>query len=790
MVGLLDLASDRAYTARLAKRLSRQSYLASLSLGFIALAGAVIVAVNGHTRYSFFFISLALLFLVPAIWWKRYLNVLPIKGNGLTERLSAEVLANIDPKKELTPQVLWASLEKSWQTGFIYHHLLLSSEVVSLCIEHLDKSTIKSALDIAAVIADGVGSKLIEPGFVAAGLMLNSKDLGALLLEQKSKLEDIKTVSVWLGRNLVEFGDREKQKFGGIGRDWAFGYTPLLNKFGLNLSQSIMKDQIHFGWLTASRGVLAIEAALENHSRALAVIGQVGVGKTSNVYALAQRLIEGKTSGDLAFHELVMINATDIVSNVRRPGDIEYIMISLANEAAHAGHIILFLDDAEAFLTEGTGSFDGAKILQSIIGAGSVPIILALTPNGFQTIKARNPALASQITPIVLNEFSETDTLHVLEDTAVGLENKNKVLIAYEALTASYSLSGRYSSDEAYPGKAISLLSRSIPYSQGSVITRASIEAAVEDMYGVKVGSAHPAEAEELLNLEDRIHQQMINQDQAVSVVANALRRARAGVTNPHRPVGSFLFLGPTGVGKTELAKALASTYFKSVDNMIRLDMSEYQNPSDLNRLLSDGTNETKSLILSVRQKPFSVVLLDEIEKAHPSILNLLLQILDEGSLSDSQGRSVSFKDCVIIATSNAGAQSIRKRIEFNENINDFHDELIEELIKHNDFKPELINRFDEVVIFRPLQPDELARVVMLMLKEVNQTLSQQNITVSLTEAAINKIVEKGYDPTFGARPMRRVLQKAVEDTIAKKILSGEIKPGTNTNLDASDLTI
>jgi ATP-dependent Clp protease ATP-binding subunit ClpA len=282
----------------------------------------------------------------------------------------------------------------------------------------------------------------------------------------------------------------------------------------------------------------------------------------------------------------------------------------------------------------------------------------------------------------------------------------------------------------------------------------------------------------------------MINQARAVEVVSNALRRARAGVANPKRPIGSFLFLGPTGVGKTELAKAIAATYFGEESRMIRLDMSEYQQESDVSRILSDGQHETKSLILSVRQQPFSVVLLDEIEKAHPNILNLLLQMLDEGQLTDTGGRSVSFKDCIVIATSNAGADSIRRHIEQGEQLEQFESALTDELINGGQFKPELINRFDDVVLFRPLNPDELAQVVRLMLAEVNKTLATQNITVELTDAAIGKIVEVGNDPRLGARPMRRTLQRAVENTIAGKILRQEANPGDHITLDTGDLSL
>jgi len=378
--------------------------------------------------------------------------------------------------------------------------------------------------------------------------------------------------------------------------------------------------------------------------------------------------------------------------------------------------------------------------------------------------------------------------MRILEDTALGLEHQHNILIVYGALHEAYRLSGRYEQDEAYPGKAIKLLEQAVTQASDGVVTSESVQQAIEQTRGVKAGSAAPAEADALLHLEDDIHKRMVNQKRAVEVVSNALRRARAGVTNPKRPIGSFLFLGPTGVGKTELAKAIAATYFGAEGNMIRLDMSEYQQPDDVQRLLATGENETSSLLMQVRQQPFSVVLLDEIEKAHPNILNLLLQLLDEGQLTDSSGRGASFKDCIIIATSNAGADTIREKVAAGQSLEDFAGEFTDQLINSGQFKPELINRFDDLVLFRPLNPDELSQVVRLMLVEINHTLENQNISVDLTDAAVAEIVSRGNDPRLGARPMRRALQKAVEDTVAKKILSGEAQPGSQITLDAADL--
>ena len=526
-------------------------------------------------------------------------------------------------------------------------------------------------------------------------------------------------------------------------------------------------------------------------SNAVALIGENGIGKTSHVYALAQLLIEGKVVPTLRYHQIIGLSPSNIISRAQHPGELEQIMLTLLSEAVGAGHIILFLDDAQLFFTNGPGSVDITQILLPIVQSGRVRLIMAMDPRDFQRLKLHNTAFANLLSPVVLNEQSQAQVMDILEDTAIGLEHRHGALITYDALREAYRLSGRYDTDNAYPGKAIRLVEQALTHALAhKIINATSVQQAIETSRGVKVSQASGAEASQLLHLEDDIHKRMINQSRAVHVVAAALRRARAGVANPKRPIGSFLFLGPTGVGKTELAKSIAATYFGDEANMIRLDMSEYQQPGDVSRLLSNGQEETNSLILAVRKQPFSVVLLDEIEKAHPNILNLLLQMLDEGELTDTSGKSASFKDCVIICTSNAGADTIREHIERGEELESFEKEFTDQLISSGQFKPELLNRFDEIVLFRPLKPEELAQVVRLMVGSINKTLQSQNISVELTDAAIMKIVEIGNDPRLGARPMRRQLQRAVEDGIANRILAGATQSGDHIVLDVGDLTL
>ncbi len=788
MSNLIDWGSARAQEARLSRKIGKTGYKALMTIGTVALIASIAAAFTLDRRFAVLMMSPMLVCYLPAVWWKRQLSVLPPQGSDLAGTLSVEALSRLKPGMELQPQNVWAAMQGDWQARFFGAHLLITNETIG---QHLstDPAELEYALQLAGQIAQKNKWPLIEVGFIVGGLLLASKSMRQLLTERKGQDSDIEAIADWLGRGLAEHQEA-KSNFGGIGRDWAFGFTPLLNRFGRNVTTSITDHGAHFGWMTKSEGVAAIETAFDNRASAVILVGPDGIGKTTTVYALAQRLIEGNSADSLAYHQIVELNATDIISNARGPGELEQMMLTLVNEASHAGHIILFFDNAQLFLGGGPGSFDATQILLTIVQSHAVPIILAITPSDQQRLRAQNQSLASLLTPVVLQELPETGVMRVLEDTAITLESSHKVLVAYEALHEAYRLSGRYEQEEAYPGKAIKLLEQAVSHSDNSVVDAHSVQKAIEQTRGVKAGTAEAAEADTLLNLEDKIHERMINQVHAVKIVSNALRRARAGVANPRRPIGSFLFLGPTGVGKTELAKAIAATYFNDEKNMVRLDMSEYQQPESVDRLLSDGRQEHQSLIMAVRQQPFSVVLLDEIEKAHPNVLNLLLQLFDEGKLTDTAGKAVSFKDCIIIVTSNAGAQTIRDRVQKGEALESFRAEFIDELINSGQFKPELLNRFDEMVLFGPLKPEELSQVVALMMNEINATLANQNITVELTPAAIQKVVAVGYDPRLGARPMRRALQKAVEDTVAQRILRKEVAAGDHVVLDVNDLSI
>ncbi|MEI6237776.1 MAG: ATP-dependent Clp protease ATP-binding subunit [Candidatus Saccharibacteria bacterium] len=783
----VNLNSYRAKKARLSKRFGQRSdrIFVVLSLLFVAIGGFLIFS-GFYVRIGYLAISLGLTVFIWALWTLQDLKSISPSStfNSLDDILEVKLLASLKKSDlPLNPQKTWAVVSSQWESRFMCNRLLIIPDQIGTVLSDNENGMV-AVLQMAGEIMAKNGETQLNSGILTYALIACNEPALHYLATNNLSRTDLYNTLEWMGR-INHYIDMPKPYFGGIGRDWATGFTPTLEQYGQNISNIIEAGGENYHTLAHNDVLDTIVYNLGSGAGSLALVGEAGTGKTSLVYALAERLLEGKDN-ELQHYQIFSLNASMILSQAGNR--LEQIILALLTEAVHAGNIILFLDEAHLFFGGGTGAFDLSQVLQPVISNRRIKIIVAFTPNDYQKLKIANESLAASFAMVTINEPEKPVVMDVLEDSALTLEYKSGLMVSYEAVRDAFRLSGQYMQEAAYPGKAINLLDQAAAYSEDKIITAQSVALAVEKIKGVRVSGVKAPEADILLNLEERIHSRMINQARAVKVVSAALRRTRAGVTSGKRPVGSFLFLGPTGVGKTELARSLADIYFGDENQMIRLDMSEYQQTSDVSRLLSDGADSDQSLILAIRKQPFSVVLLDEIEKSHPSILNLLLQMLDEGKLTDSSGKAASFASAIIIATSNAGSALITEQVVAGKNLEDFERPFIDQLIASNQFKPELINRFDEIVLFRPLNQAELGQVAVLMINEVNKTLTNKNISVALTEAALAKVVAAGYDPVFGARPMRRTIQKMIEDALAVRILKGDITPGQAVTLDVNDL--
>ncbi|PLS81353.1 Clp protease, partial [Candidatus Saccharibacteria bacterium] len=759
----------------------------------VSAAGGIFLLVAGISA-GWLLLSIAVALSIPYLWWQGELQRIPAvpQAQAIDQLLESDLLALLPAKP--TPQDV-AERVMQLPGGHFFAARFGIGPTFLLHMTSDDASDMQAVWQEALTLRQRTGETALSTVVVTAALVRTIPNVQTYLAQLQLGPDDVATGAEWFVhlRQLIE-RFHQPRRTGGIARDWSFGYTPLLRRFGVNISEQV-----------ASGGQMA--TALESHTDALrqmistlsgggrqnvALVGPLGVGKSTVVHAFAEEIIKvnGSVPRRLRFRQVIALDASTLISQARGRGDLEGLINELLLEAYRAKNVIICLDDAQLFFEEGVGSVDLSNVLQPILEGGVLPIILTMNEQRWLQISQRNPALVATMNRVTLAPPDRAETTRVLQDQLILLEFRHKVTFMFQALEEAYRLSERYIHEQAMPGKAIKLLESAASYALEGVVTAVSVQQAIEKTMDIKVGTAQTNdERETLLNLEQLIHERMINQTHAVSVVSDALRRARAGVRNPDRPVGTFLFLGPTGVGKTELSKALADVYFGGEDRLIRVDLNEFVRSEDVARLIADGARDVHSLTAQITHQPFSVVLLDEIEKAHPDVLNTLLQLLDEGILRDINNREVSFRDAIIIATSNAGADKIREYIQEGKQLEQFEAEFINQLIDSNQFRPEFLNRFDEITVFRPLTQDELLQVVDLIIRGINKNLAVQKISVTVANDVKRMLVSQGYDARLGARPMRRVVQRTIENFIARRMLSGAVEPGATIEITAADIT-
>ncbi len=640
--------------------------------------------------------------------------------------------------------------------------------------------------------------------------------------------------------------------------------TPGLDEFGINLTQKAAEGKLDpiIGRQTEIERVIQILGRRTKNNPVL--VGEPGVGKTAIAEGLALRIYNQDVPEILQNKQVVSLDMGSLLAGTKFRGEFEERLKQIMDELQQSGNIILFIDEIHTLVGAGSvgGGMDAANLMKPALARGMIQCIGATTLDEYRHIE-RDAALERRFQPVKVGAPSVEETIDILYGLRDRYEQHHQLIISNAAIVAAAKLSDRYITDRFLPDKAIDLIDeagslvrlrsthqaatkalkkelREVTKSKQSAVTLQDFEQAgtlrdreleleaslrgdsepadlkpqispivteediaqvISSWTSIPVNRLTESESVLLLHLEDTLHERIIGQDEAVTAVARAIKRARVGLQNPDRPIASFIFSGPTGVGKTELAKALAATVFGSEEAMIRLDMSEYMESHTVSKLIGSppgfvGYDEGGQLTEAVRRKPYTVILLDEIEKAHPDVFNMLLQLLEDGRLTDAKGRTVSFKNTLLIMTSNLGSKVIEKggsglgfeiasgtseMLQYNHIRTLVNDEL------KNYFRPEFLNRLDETIVFRQLSRDEVTQIADLLIQEAANRLSDQGIHLEVSDRFKAQVVTEGYNPSYGARPLRRAIARLLEDSLAEAFLSGQIQSGDTAIVDVDD---
>ncbi|MBI5229986.1 MAG: ATP-dependent Clp protease ATP-binding subunit [Candidatus Magasanikbacteria bacterium] len=555
--------------------------------------------------------------------------------------------------------------------------------------------------------------------------------------------------------------------------------TPYLDHFSRDITFAAQKGYTEL-CIGRNKELESVFRVFESGARGVLLLGEAGVGKNSLIEGVAERMIADEVPETLFDKRLIELHVPTLLAGAS-PAEAEARLIHIFNEVIRSQNIVLYIPHIEQLIGVSLGSnassMDLSDALAQQMQSGQVTVIATTTP--FEHRRFITPSSLGTLFQVVHVKEPETnEAIQILQAKSGTIEYKNNVFLSYGALEAAVTLSHSYIHDRYLPEKALEVIGEAATGARSQkgknhLVTAEDVARVVSEKSKVPVQSVTVEETDKLLNLETEMHKRVIGQEEAVKVVAAALRRARAELHAKKRPIANFLFIGPTGVGKTELAKTLAEVYFGREDLMIRLDMSEYQNSSDTARLIGT-TNESGTGVLTeaVKTSPASLILLDEIEKAHPNILNIFLQVMDDGRLTDSTGHTIDFTNSIIIATSNAGADHIQEQMRTGTPFADIQKDLLHGGLNQY-FKPEFINRFDGVVVFKPLEKTEIKQIAALMLKSIAHGLEEKGLGFEFTDAALSELADVGFDPVYGARPLRRAIQEKVENPLSEFILRG-----------------
>jgi len=583
---------------------------------------------------------------------------------------------------------------------------------------------------------------------------------------------------------------------------------PPLEEFGYDITQAAREGKLDplVGREDEIQRVIQILGRRRKNNPML--VGDPGVGKSAIVEGIAIKIVTGDIPPALADKRLISLDLGSIVAGTKYRGDFEKRLKTIINEVAADPDVILFIDEFHTIVGAGgaSGSLDAANMLKPALARGDIQCIGATTMDEFRRIVEKDGALDRRFQKIMVEHTDIAQSISILDRLKTNYEKHHNVIYTEEAIEACVKMSDRYITDRCLPDKAIDAMDESgstvrlkNPKTTAKV-TAEDVAEVVSKMTGIPSGRIAEGEGSKLLKMKEKLSRRIIGQDEAIDKVVRAIQRNRAGIKDPGKPIGTFMFFGPTGVGKTQLAKSLAEYLFDSEENMIRLDMSEYMEKFNVSRLIGAppgyvGFEDGGQLSERVRRKPYCVVLLDEVEKAHPDVFNLLLQVLDEGRLTDSNGRTVSFRNTIVIMTSNVGSRELEEYghgMGFSTsgtNVRNNKKVIVEKAVRKA-FPPEFINRVDEQVFFNPLAKEDLAKIIDIELKGLKKRVKEAGFELTITAAAKRFVAEAGYDPSYGARPLKRAIQRYIEDPVSEQIIADRMlsgrKASTHTRLSVS----
>jgi ATP-dependent Clp protease ATP-binding subunit ClpA len=684
------------------------------------------------------------------------------------------------------PSVYASKLMKAYKAGKDPFNAFFNNDAGRFMVSHL-----------GITLTDFKEITLLEPSRIAKFNPKSYQDIIEKMIEKEVWRENLLRKKSLVNEDLIltahwwdEIKSRESGKdvgdgFGrpGIGLDLIFGYIPVLSQYSIDLTSA---RPFSYRLIGREDVVSRMERVLSGGS-SIILVGQPGVGKKTVVLEFAQKAITGQLGEKLSYKRILELDYNSLLSGTGDLNTKKTLLSYIFKEASAAGNIILLIRDIQRLTNPEVEGYDFTDIFENNLEKRNLKIIVTATPIEYERFVAPNLRLRKYFETVEVKPPSKELAMDILVEVAKNWEYKANVTITVPSLRKILEESDNYITETPFPEKVLELLDALVNYCRQKgkkIITIEDANVILTEKMGVSFSALTEGDKERLTNLEDIVHERLIDQDTAVSMIAKALRGRGVGAVKPERPIGSFLFMGPTGVGKTETAKVLAKTYYGSEDMILRFDMAEYAGSEGLERLIgSVSKNLPGALTTAIKNRPASLLLLDEVEKASKEIYNLFLALLDEGMITDAFGRKINARHLFVIATSNAGAEYVREEVSKGVRGEDLQKKVIDHVLEQGIFSPEFFNRFDGVIVYEPLEEEDLKKIAKLLLDDLAKNLRKKEITLKVTDEAAAKLARDGFDPAFGARPMRRIVDLYLGDLMGKAILSGEISAGDSIKI-------